>query len=103
MTKDTTQLIGKLVEGDPGRDAVHIALLPMTAVRLMVPGEHLMNGIVDPFLKQSIQPGEKFWLFLYPNTITSLRHVWTHPAFDDEKSEVKPRSERDVWIDRSKQ
>lgn len=36
MTKDTTHLIGKLVEGNPGRDAVHIALIPMTAVRLMV-------------------------------------------------------------------
>jgi hypothetical protein len=38
-------------------------------------------GIVDPFLDQPVRPGEEFWVFVYPNTITGMRHYWQHPAF----------------------
>jgi hypothetical protein len=77
--------LGKKPEPGDRRDAVHVAIIPMTATRRLSPGQHLANGIVDPFLTRSIEPGEAYWLLLYPNTVTSLRHVWTHPAFDEEK------------------
>lgn len=67
------------------RDAIHVAIIPLVAPRVMRPGEHLANGIVNPFLKEPVQPGEAFWLFLYPGTVTGIRHVWSHPAFAEEK------------------
>lgn len=82
---DHTKLIGTVLDNTPGRDAVHIALSPMVATRQMQPGERLANGIVDPFLTQPVPAGKWFFLFLYPGTVTSLRHVWTHPAFAEEK------------------
>ncbi len=91
-----TPQLGKLIEGPVGRDAVHVAIAPVVAGERLRPGSHVglvmgealgdspdgaAIGVVDPFLPDFVQPGQRFWLFLYPNTVTSLRHIWTHPAF----------------------
>jgi hypothetical protein len=92
---------GKLPSEVRGRDAVHLAVIPVMADVVVYPGQHLgmvtpdghvaspsaatTVGIVDPYLKNPVFPGEWFYLFLYPRTITSLRHVWTHPSFPREE------------------
>lgn len=98
--------IGKIHSAEQERDAVHIALCSAVAGETLQPGQHVgfyaehmarnvvtdkldgkfpatgLLGIVDPFLTQPVLTGQHFWLFLYPNTITDLRHEWTHPALE---------------------
>jgi len=94
---DNPPNIGELVPaGEHRRDAIHVAVLPVTAAEPLQPGcdvgfvtgsrgavsQDSDNpiGIVDPFLRDTLQAGERFWLFIYPNTVTGMRHVWSHPA-----------------------
>lgn len=107
MSKPTFEL-GKLITKQEHRDATHIAICPVIAREKLKPGQHVLLvegstmevvgsetkaavglpiGIVDPFLKQTVQPGQSFWLFLYPNTVTSLRHEWEHPLFKQQTEE----------------
>lgn len=102
VAKDNLDTIGQLLYGDEGRDAVHIAIVPGSCevelhpgqwvglvrqgrTAVVSPGEGRKIGIVDPFLKAAVKPGEKFWVFLVPRTITGLRHVWSHPAFPEQE------------------
>jgi hypothetical protein len=82
------------------RDAIHLATEPVFAGAKLYPGQDIglgtdgkaypegvvygitkPLGIVDPFLKLPVMPGEAFWLIVYPRQITTLRHTWEHPDF----------------------
>ncbi len=92
---DDLPKIGKLIEGHAYRDAIHVAIAPVEAAERLSPGDHVALddsgralwtvergvGIVDPFLLGDVREGERFYVFLYPGSVTGIRHAWTHPAF----------------------
>ena len=98
--------LGHIPSGEEGRDAVHVAIIPVRAgqrlrlgqrVRLThvgraVPAGDDAIGVVDPFLtgKRSVGQGEWFWLCLYPGTVTSLRHHWEHPGIPSSAASKDP-------------
>lgn len=104
-----TPKLGELVTGTAARDAIHVAVAPVTAGHRLKPGQHvgldeagrsqpMLNsvgcktvGIVDPFLlKDWVEEGERHWLCLYPGSVTSLRHVWVSPHFKTRAPKVSP-------------
>src|SRR6478736_7280535 len=94
--KENAPKLGQLITGDAFRDVIHIAVTPIIAAHNMAPGSHVgldadgkatknpgdFIGVIDPFLKGTVKKGKTVYLFMYPNTITGLRHEWTHPAFE---------------------
>lgn len=98
--------LGKIIDGDAARDAVHIAVAPVIAGESLVPGEHVVLdisgravhssaassiGIVDPFLGGLLQRGQRFWLFMNPGSTEQLRHDWAHIAFDKFDKATNPK------------
>lgn len=93
--------LGQLIDETAQRDAIHIAIAPVVAGMDLEPGQRVgffkgneivtgvsgvpSVGIIDPFLKETVKAGQRCWLFLFPNTVTSLRHEWTHPLFKESK------------------
>jgi hypothetical protein len=100
---DPIRTIGQILTGGEQRDAIHIAICPVVAAERLHAGQDVgfvpgstsqvsasspnKIGVVDPFLKQPVQPEQSAWLFLYPGSITSIRHDWTHPALQQESAD----------------
>lgn len=92
--------IGKIITTPQGRDAIHVAVMPAEAADHLEPGAFVgfngdgkmtelrkpYLGVVDPFLNENVKPGERFWLFLIPGSISTLRHVWTHRDIPDSEA-----------------
>lgn len=109
MSEATQDLIGKLLDATAQRDAIHIAVAPMVAAVPLRPGQRVGTdgngrisasephiGVVDPFLASPVLVGQRCFIFLYPNTATGLRHVYTHPVLDSKEAVDRAASEK--WL-----
>lgn len=94
--------LGHLLNDEATRDAVHVAIAPVTAHEAVLhPGQHVavehgrawvppvnrpdikLVGVVDPFLRAPVNKGESCYVLLYPGEAQKLRHHWEHPSFPD--------------------
>ena len=99
--------LGKLCDSMTRRDAIHVAIAPVQADVVLLPGNRVGAdgkpttkphvGIVDPFLDGEVKPGQWYYICLFPGTVTTLRHAWEHPAFKAETT-ADPAASR-VWIE----
>lgn len=118
---DATATLGTVHTKNEGRDAVHLAVYQVTlgqnismydkASKLTIKSngrayiydEYDENqtayGILDPFINQSLNVGDKVWLILFPGMITSLRHVWEHSYFPESPKETPISSLEDKFAE----
>lgn len=119
---DTLDSIGKKLQGHERRDAVHFAVAPVIVSGFLRAGEKVKFapgrtdmvvswdhddeppiGIIDPFLECGyVTDKDRCWLFLFPSTITGLRHEWTHPAFPDQASQDSAATPDESEVDYSR-
>ncbi len=45
-----------------------------------------------------MRPGQRFWLFIFPGQVTTLRHEWTHPAFPQEAVAEYSKAASEKWL-----
>lgn len=121
MSQEIVPLGKKITEPHPARDAVHVAVEPVVAgANGLFPGDRVCVvgtddatgllvvgydpngkevGILDPFLTDQLQKGDRVYLCCFPNTVTGIKHVWQHPDFPDRLTEnEKKRQERNSLL-----
>lgn len=116
VSTDALETLGKIHWREEKRDAVHLAVEPVTAGEELSPGAPIRvekgvarrayrreaMGIVDPFLEGNVQMGQRFWFVMMPRAVHSLRHVWTHPDFPDvaDAPDAAPeaKAEAEAWL-----
>jgi hypothetical protein len=114
-----------LKDGEGERDCVHVAIMPAIAAEDMSRGAEVglvygtknqishkhkvyglkSIGIVDPYFglvnsenpgyTNLIRKGQRCWVFLFPGSITGLRHQWILPAIDEVQS---ASNEHEEWL-----
>jgi hypothetical protein len=104
--------IGQLITEPQERDAIHMAVAPVTVAHITTAGRHCgidadglaseyvkpYVGVIDPFLIGAANKGARCWLFLYPGSITSLRHEWAHPAFTTIAAPASQKTDSELWM-----
>lgn len=81
------------------RDSIHVPIMQVVAGELLKPGEHIglrdgkayktdvkLLGNVDPVRTTCAIAGSRFWMWVYPGSIDSLTHTWTHQFIDSDIS-----------------
>lgn len=103
--------IGKPITGEQYRDAIHVPVMPIVLGKGMEPGTRVYIrdgkaypshgfavGVIDPFLDGYECEGVQVWLFLFPGSIKSLRHDWTHATIDAPTKKTPTKEESEAWL-----